>query len=62
MTFKLSNPPYKSDNTPIYRVKLEEGVVGKANNNGTIIVKEGLTPEQEDEVINHEQIHIDQMK
>ena len=62
MTFKLSNPPYKSDNIPIYRVKLEEGVVGKANNNGTIIVKEGLTPEQEDEVINHEQIHIDQMK
>ena len=46
MTFKLSNPPYKSDNTPIYRVKLEEGVVGKANNNGTIVVKEGLTPEQ----------------
>ena len=62
MTFKLSNPPYKSDNTPIYRVKLEEGVVGKANNNGTIVVKEGLTPEQEAEVIGHEQIHIDQMK
>jgi hypothetical protein len=62
MTFKLSNPPYKSDNTPIYRVKLEEGVVGKANNNGTIVVKEGLTPEQEAEVISHEQIHIDQMK
>ena len=62
MTFKLSNPPYKSDNTPIYRVKLEEGVVGKANNNGTIVIKEGLTPEQEAEVINHEQIHVDQMK
>jgi hypothetical protein len=62
MAFKLSNPPYKIDNTPIYRVDMEEGVLGKANNNGTIILRKGMTPEQEEEVINHERFHIKQMQ
>lgn len=61
MAFKLDKPPYTGDNTPIYRVNMEDGVLGKANNNGTIILRQGMTPEQEDEVINHEMIHIDQM-
>jgi hypothetical protein len=54
MAFKLNNPPYKKNNTPIYRVNMEEGVMGKANNN--------VEPHQEDEVIAHEMVHIDQMK
>ena len=29
MAFKLDNPPYSSDNTPIYRVDMENGVLGK---------------------------------
>ena len=37
MAFKLNNPPYKIDNTPVYKIDMEEGVMGKANNNGTII-------------------------
>ena len=32
MAFKLSNTPYKVDNTPIYSVPMEDGVMGKANN------------------------------
>ena len=32
MGFKLDNPPYIVDNTPIYRVDMEDGVMGKANN------------------------------
>ena len=60
MAFKL-NAPFPIDNTPIYHVDMEEGVLGKANNNGTIILRQGMTPEQEDEVINHEMVHIDQM-
>tara|TARA_R110002020_G_scaffold467833_1_gene691669 strand:+ start:65 stop:373 length:309 start_codon:yes stop_codon:yes gene_type:complete len=62
MAFKLSNPPYKIDNTPIYNVDMEDGVMGKANNNGTIILNKNLDPSQCQDVINHEMVHIDQMK
>ena len=63
MAFKLENPPYQTDNTPIYNVDMEEGVLGKANNNGTIILNQNISsPAQKQEVIDHEMIHIDQMK
>jgi len=55
MAFKLSNPPY--DNVP-----MEDDVMGKANNNGTIIINKDLLPSQCAEVIKHEMVHIDQMK
>jgi hypothetical protein len=62
MAFKLENPPYQIDNTPIYNVDMEEGVLGKANNNGTIILNQNISsPAQKQEVIDHEKIHIDQM-
>ena len=50
------------DNTPIYNVNMEDGVMGKANKNGTIILNKDLDPSQCDKVIAHEKIHIDQMK
>ena len=62
MAFKLSNPPYKIDNTPIYNVDMEDGVMGKANNNGTIILNKDLTPLQRQEVIDHEKVHLYQME
>jgi len=62
MSFKLQNPPYAIDNTPIYSVDMEDGVLGKANNNGTIIVNKNLSPAMLECVVNHEKIHIDQMK
>jgi len=62
MAFKLTNPPYKIDNTPIYNVDMEESVMGKANKNGTIILNKDLDPSQCQDVINHEMVHIDQMK
>ncbi len=62
MAFKLNNPPYKIDNTPIYHVDMEEGVMGKANNNGTIIINKDLDPSQIDDVVAHEKIHIEQME
>ena len=62
MAFKLNNPPYVLDNTPVYNVYMEEGVLGKANNNGTIIVNKDLDPSQIDEVVAHEKIHIEQME
>ena len=63
MAFKLNKPPYNLDNTPIYTVKLEDGVLGKANNNGTILInKDVKNPKQIKKVISHESIHIDQIK
>lgn len=62
MAFKLT-PPYSLDNTPIYHVDMEDGVLGKANNNGTIIVSDKInSPVQLKNVVDHEMIHINQMK
>lgn len=41
MAFKL-DPPYDINNVPIYNVDMEEGVLGKANNNGTIIINKNV--------------------
>jgi hypothetical protein len=62
MAFKLNNPPYTVDNTPIYKVDMEEGVMGKANNNGSILLSKNLSPLEAEKVINHEKIHLEQMK
>ena len=61
MAFKL-NAPFPIDNTPIYQVDMEEGVMGKANNNGTIIINKDVPINKIQDVINHEKVHIDQMK
>lgn len=63
MAFKMNGAPYGGDNTPIYHVDMEDGVLGKANNNGTIIINKDIKdPKQIDDVVNHEMVHIDQMK
>jgi hypothetical protein len=61
MAFKLTNPPYEVDNTPIYRVNMEDGVMGKANKNGSIVININLDPEEVDDVVSHEKIHLEQM-
>ena len=61
MSFKLT-PPFSIDNTPVYHVDMEDGVLGKANNNGTIIINKDVPCGKVQDVINHEMIHIDQMK
>lgn len=61
MAFKIK-PPYNMDNTPIYFVSMEDGVLGKANRNGTIIVNENASPAQLKEILDHEMVHIHQMK
>ena len=55
--FKI-NPPFQSDNTPIHHVDLEEGVLGKANKNGTILVSDKITdPKERQSVIEHEKVN-----
>ena len=62
MAFKL-NPPYSLDNVPVYHVPLEEGILGKADRNGSILINKDITdPKQEKDVINHESVHVLQMK
>lgn len=63
MAFKMNGAPYAGDDTPIYQVDMEDGVLGKANNNGTIIINKDIKdPKQIDDVVEHEKVHIDQMK
>jgi hypothetical protein len=62
MAFKLRSSEKEIDNTPIYRVDMEDGVLGMANKNGSILVNNNLSPLKEKEVIKHEMIHVDQIK
>ena len=62
MAFILNTPPYNVDNTPIYQIDMEDGVMGKANNNGSIVINKNLDPNELDDVVSHEKIHLDQMK
>jgi len=64
MGFKLKSP-YNLDklNIPIYHKKEEEGVLGRANKNGTIVINCDIKDEaQHDEVTAHEKVHVEQFK
>lgn len=61
MAFKL-NPPYVVDNTPIHMVDLEEGVLGRTNKNGVILVNKKLNDAYIKKVIAHEKVHVKQFK
>ena len=62
MAFKIK-APYKIDNTPIYSIDDEDGVMGRANNNGTIVVNNDIkSPVELEKVIKHEKVHVDQFK
>jgi len=59
----MNGAPYVGNDTPIYQVDMEDGVLGKANNNGTIVINKDIKdPKQIDDVVEHEKVHIDQMK
>ena len=63
MAFTMKGAPYNCDNTPIYNIDMEDGVLGKANDNGSIVINKDVTdPKQIEDVIDHEKVHIDQMK
>jgi len=63
MGFTMKGAPYGSQDTPIYSVDMEDGVLGKANNNGTIVINSKLKdPKQIQKVIDHETEHIIQMR
>ena len=63
MAFKM-NPPFSLFPTPVYERDLPEGVLGKGNKNGTILISEDIVDDKEQtkSIIDHEEIHIDQIK
>ena len=63
MAFKLK-PPFNINQSPVYERELEEGCLGKGNKNGTILVSDKITDDQEQvqSIIEHEEVHIDQVK
>jgi len=57
MAFKLRS------SAPIRKVDMEDGVLGKANRDGTIDINKDIKdPQQEKEVVEHEKLHLDQME
>lgn len=56
--------PYNVDNTPIYSTDMEDNVLGMAQSNGTILVNKNVSPLElkKSKTIEHEKIHINQMK
>lgn len=64
MAFKMKGFPYNVDNTPIYNTDMEDNVLGMAQNNGTILVNRNISPLElkKNKTIEHEKVHLDQMK
>ena len=62
MAFKMKMGKLSMDNTPIYQIDEEDGVLGRANNNGSITLNKNLSPLEQEDVIRHEKVHLDQMK
>ena len=62
MAFKLNNPPYVAT-APVHEIDMEDGVLGKADRNGNILINTTIKdPKQRQEVVDHEQIHINDIK
>ena len=62
MAFKLGKPPYEQT-APVHEVELEEGVLGKADRNGNILINKNIVdPKQREEVIAHEDYQINEIK
>ena len=64
MAFKLKSSSYNIDNTPVYNVDMEDNVLGRANRNGVILVNKSVSPLEvaKNKTIEHEKVHVDQMK
>ena len=64
MAFKMINPPYGMDNIPIYSTDMDDNILGMAQSNGSILINKNVSPLElkKSKTIEHEMVHIDQMK
>jgi len=49
-------------NTPVFKKDLDGDILAEANNDGTIFIDKSLKGKAKQEAVNHEQVHMDQMK
>ena len=61
MAYKMKLGKLSIDNTPIYLIDTEEGVMGQATKNGSILLDKNLSKQNQQSVINHEKVHLEQM-
>tara|TARA_R110002050_G_scaffold195222_2_gene330066 strand:+ start:115 stop:420 length:306 start_codon:yes stop_codon:yes gene_type:complete len=61
MAFKMDSP-ICTCNTPIYERDLEPGVMGEANNNGSILINKNMSQLDKQKAVSHEKVHLDQME
>jgi len=64
MAFVMKGAPYISSNTPIYSVDMDDNILGMAQNNGSILINKNISPLElkKSKTIEHEMVHLDQMK
>lgn len=64
MAFIMKGAPYNTDNTPIYSVDMDDNVLGMAQSNGSILINKNVSPLElkKSKTVEHELVHIDQMK
>lgn len=64
MAFKMTSSSYNIDNTPIYSTDMDNNILGMAQSNGTILVNKNISPLElsKNRTIEHEKVHINQMK
>ena len=64
MAFIMRGAPYSADHTPIYSVDMDDNILGMAQNNGTILINKNVSPLElkKSKTIEHEKVHLDQMK
>jgi hypothetical protein len=64
MAFVMKGCSYNTNHTPIYSVDMDDNVLGMAQNNGSILVNKNVSPLEleKNRTIEHEMVHLDQMK
>jgi hypothetical protein len=64
MAFKMKAQLYADSVTPIYNVDMENNILGMAQSNGTILINKNVSPLElkKNKTVEHEMVHIDQMK
>ena len=64
MAFEMKGPPYALNSTPIYSTDMDNNILGMAQSNGTILINQNASPLElkKNKTIEHEMVHIDQMK
>ena len=61
MAYRMKMGKLSLDNTPIYQIDEEDGIMGRANKNGSITLNKNLSPLDQDDGIKHEKVHLEQM-